>query len=174
MGFNPLKVLFIAQWVKTHWIIAPISFNKSGILPRFMHNPKPMELLTKIDIVHINYRTVKVHGGNFIEPHNFLHESNLDYIIEIIDAEMFGEPLYPNLSDKASIYFYNIICNHIFSDGNKRTGLEAASAFLKLNRHRLRKSMKHSDLYDFVVSVASGQKTLEECREWFKNNIEVF
>ncbi|MES2520268.1 MAG: Fic family protein [Bacteroidota bacterium] len=33
------------------------------------------------------------------------------------------------MSDKAVICCYNIIGNHIFSDGNKRTGLESALAF---------------------------------------------
>ncbi|MBK8347853.1 MAG: Fic family protein [Saprospiraceae bacterium] len=41
---------------------------------------------------------------------------------------MFGE-LYPTLSEKAGLYMYNIISNHIFQDGNKRTGLEAGIVF---------------------------------------------
>ena len=131
-----------------------------------------MELLTKADIIVINYKTVKAHGGNYVPPYNFLHEDNLDYIVDIIEAEMFGAPLYPTIADKASVYFYNIICNHIFSDGNKRTGLEAAILFLGSNYYQLRGSLKNSELFDFVTSVASGQVTLDECRAWFKDNIE--
>jgi death on curing protein len=81
--------------------------------------------LDKEEIVFINQRTVAEHGGNFMPPHNFLHEENLDYLIEAVQAEMFGAPLYPSITDKAALYCYNIICNHIFTDGNKRTGLEA-------------------------------------------------
>ena len=132
-----------------------------------------MKLLTKNDIIVINYKTVKVHGGNYVPPYNFLHEANLDYIVDIVDAEMFGEPLYPSISDKASVYFYNVICNHIFSDGNKRTGLESAVFFLGENDFRLRRSLGETELFDFVTSVASGQLTLDECRLWFKNNIEL-
>jgi death on curing protein len=91
-----------------------------------------MTYLDKADIVFINQQTVSVHGGLFMPPYNFLHEENLDYLLEAVQAEMFGEPLYPSISDKAAVYCYNIICNHIFSDGNKRTGLEAGLAFLKL------------------------------------------
>ena len=50
--------------------------------------------LEKEEIVFINQRTVAEHGGNFIPPHNFLHEENLDYLIEAVQAEMFGAPLY--------------------------------------------------------------------------------
>ena len=132
-----------------------------------------MKKISKNNIITINERTIKAHGGNYMPPHNFLHESNLDYIIDIIDAEMFGEPLYPTIADKAAIYFYNIICNHIFSDGNKRTGLEAGLLFLSINGYRIARSVSKDDLFNFVTAVASGQVTLDECRDWFKKNSEV-
>ncbi len=84
-----------------------------------------MELLQKRDIILINRLTIEDVGGNFVPPHNFLHESNLDYLVEIVDAEMFGNKIYPTISQKAGLYMYNIIANHIFQDGNKRTGLES-------------------------------------------------
>lgn len=107
--------------------------------------------LDKEDITYINEQTVATHGGNFMPPNNFLHEENLDYLLEAVQAEMFGEPLYPTISDKAAVYCYNIICNHIFSDGNKRTGLEASIAFLKLNGYRLRKDLPLDEL-NFTIS----------------------
>jgi death on curing protein len=130
-----------------------------------------IQYLDKDDITFINRRTVAEHGGNFMPPNNFLHEENLDYLLEAVQTEMFGEPLYPTISDKAAVYCYNIICNHIFSDGNKRTGLEAALAFLKLNKFRLDKSIPNDKLYDFIIKVASGLSSLEECREWFTENV---
>ncbi|TDB69195.1 hypothetical protein [Arundinibacter roseus] len=53
-----------------------------------------VDYLDKDDIVFINKRTVSEHGGNFMPPANFLHEENLDYLLEAVQAEMFGEPLY--------------------------------------------------------------------------------
>ncbi|WP_435354378.1 type II toxin-antitoxin system death-on-curing family toxin [Emticicia sp. SJ17W-69] len=126
--------------------------------------------LDKEDIVFINKETVITHGGNFMPPFNFLHEENLDYLLEAVQAEMFGEPLYLTIEDKAAVYCYNIICNHIFSDGNKRTGLEASLAFLKLNGKRLNKTLSHNLLYDFIIKLASGQMDLEECKKWFAEN----
>jgi death-on-curing protein len=104
-------------------------------------------------------------------PNNFLHEENLDYLIEAVQAEMFGEPLYPTISDKAALYCYNIICNHIFTDGNKRTGLEAALVFLRLNNMRLSRVLPLNDLYHFILKTASGEVTLEQCREWFESQV---
>ena len=92
-----------------------------------------MRYLIKEMIVKINHQTVMMHGGNFVKPHNFLNEKYLDYLLEIISAEVFGEPLYPDLSHKAGLLMYNLIANHIFQDGNKRTGLEAGIVFLRIN-----------------------------------------
>lgn len=132
-----------------------------------------MIYLDKDDIVFINQRTVAEHGGNFMPPSNFLHEENLDYLIEAVQAGMFGEPLYPAISDKAAIYCFNIISNHIFTDGNKRTGLETALAFLKLNKMRLSRALQQDDLYNFILRVASGQSSLEECRAWFADHVAI-
>ncbi|MBK8052546.1 MAG: type II toxin-antitoxin system death-on-curing family toxin [Saprospiraceae bacterium] len=130
-----------------------------------------MKYLTKEFIVTVNKKTVKAHGGNYIEPANFLNESNLDYLLEIVSAELFGEPLYPDLSDKAGLYMYNIIANHIFQDGNKRTGLEAAIVFLRINGFNISQNLELDEIYNFTINVASGMISLEECQSWFEANI---
>jgi death on curing protein len=78
-----------------------------------------------------------------------------------------GSRFYPSIADKAAVYFYNIICNHIFSDGNKRTGLAAALAFLKLNKYRINPLLPQEELYNFTIKVASGESSLEDCQSWF-------
>ena len=131
-----------------------------------------MTYLDKEDIIYINQRTVGVHGGLYLPPNNFLHEENLDYLLGIVDSELFGQQMYPSIEDKAAVYCYNIICNHIFSDGNKRTGLESSLAFLNLNGKRLNALLPKSDLTNFILAVASGEVSLEDCRKWFAENTE--
>ena len=92
-----------------------------------------MEFLTKDDIVQFNEMTIQEHGGNFVPPCNFLNENSLDYMLEAVGSELFGQPMYPSISHKAAFYMFSIVTGHIFQDGNKRTGLEAALLFLKLN-----------------------------------------
>ena len=67
-----------------------------------------MIYLEKADIIFINQRTVAEHGGNFMPPSNFLHESNLDYVLEAVQADLFGEPMYPTVADKAAVYCFSI------------------------------------------------------------------
>lgn len=130
-----------------------------------------MRYLTKKRVVQLNKATVDAHGGNFMPPNNFLHEENLDYLLEAVQAEMFDEPLYPTISDKAAVYCYNIICNHIFSDGNKRTGLASALLFLNLNGFDLSLNIDNTTLTDYILKIASGESNLEECRAWFTENV---
>jgi death on curing protein len=130
-----------------------------------------MKKLSKSAIIVLNEESTINDGGNFIPPNNLLNESNLDYLIDIVDSEMFGEPLYPEISDKAAVYFFSVICNHIFSDGNKRTGLAAALVYLEAHNFQLKDEITEEILLNFVIKVASGESTLDECRAWFKENI---
>ena len=118
-----------------------------------------MRLLLKEEITFLNKNNVSRFGGNFVPLNNFLHENYLDYLVEIVDAELFGEKMYPEIYQKASIYLYNIIANHIFSDGNKRTGLGAGLIFLKINGYQLKKSVTNPLLTNFILSVASGNES---------------
>jgi len=129
-----------------------------------------MIFLVKKQVIAINRLTISYHGGNFTPPENLLNESALDYLIEIVHAEMYEQALYPSVFDKAGIYLYNIISNHIFSDGNKRTGLEAALIFLKLNGYHLNENISDETLTNFILSVASAEHSLLSVQEWLKVN----
>ncbi len=129
-----------------------------------------MLFLTKKQIITINKLTISHHGGNFVPPYNLLNESALDYLVEIVYAEIFGQPLYPSIFDKAGVYMFNIIANHIFSDGNKRTGLESGLLFLKLNNYQLSNTISNEILTNFILAVASSECTLESVQEWLRAN----
>lgn len=131
--------------------------------------------------------TIEQHGGNFIPPFNFLNEDTIDYLIDAVEGELFGAPLYPKASDKAGLYMYNIISGHAFQDGNKRTGLETALLFLKLNGYKLQEPLIAVDcegkripkegktsnevLFQFTIEMASGDISLKEAQMWFEENI---
>lgn len=147
-----------------------------------------MEYLKKEDFFLINYKTIKLHGGNYVSPYNLLNESPLDYLVEMVNAEIFGKVLYPEIYQKAGFYMYSVINNHVFHDGNKRTGLGAALLFLKLNHFKLQDSLQKlitdtrytipqigntnvEILIEFTLEVASVKLTLEQCQAWFELNI---
>lgn len=147
-----------------------------------------MKYLSKKFITHINRRTIKAHGGSFVAPNNILKGDNLDYLLDAVMAEMFDAPLYPEIFQKAAVYFYNIINGHIFNDGNKRTALASALIFLEVNGFRIKTTInnltlnetekidfstdRQNDLFQFTNYFASGLGDLDLCIEWFKENVE--
>lgn len=77
-----------------------------------------------------------------------------------------GKQLYPDVYSKAACYLYNIVKNHPFIDGNKRTGSFVAYLFLKKHRAKT----PPIDLYEeLVVQVADGKVSMEEVSEFFKS-----
>ncbi|HLO57038.1 MAG TPA: type II toxin-antitoxin system death-on-curing family toxin [Saprospiraceae bacterium] len=80
--------------------------------------------------------------------------------------------MYPSIEDKAAVYCYNIICDYIFRDGNKRTGLLASLNFLNINGYDISREVNNDIMTNFILAVASGEVSLEDCRKWFAENTE--
>ncbi|MEM6396156.1 MAG: type II toxin-antitoxin system death-on-curing family toxin [Bacteroidota bacterium] len=146
--------------------------------------------MRKQDILLINKASVIAHGGRFASPDNLLNPESLNYIVDAVDGLLFGEPMYQTISDKAAFYMFSIISNHVFHDGNKRTGLEAALAFIELNGYKLKSNLISTDsfnassfdstesgnthLINFTLAVAAGELTQEDVKEWMALNIEPY
>ncbi|MCF8246962.1 MAG: type II toxin-antitoxin system death-on-curing family toxin [Saprospiraceae bacterium] len=148
-----------------------------------------MRLLTKDNIIHFNDLTVQKHGGNFVPPCNFLNESSIDFMLEAVNAELFGMEMYPTIADRAAFYMFSVVTGHVFQDGNKRTGLGAARLFLRMNGYKMRVDLGQieatdgkiipelgddykSILFNFTLEIASGKITLDEARQWFAQNTQ--
>jgi death-on-curing protein len=70
----------------------------------------------------------------------------------------FGEEyLHGSLPEMAAAYLFHLVRNHPFVDGNKRTGLASAIAFLGLNGLWLDADPER--LGELVVAVAQGTAT---------------
>ena len=74
----------------------------------------------------------------------------------------------PTVHDLAAAYLYGVASNHAFVDGNKRTALVAAGAFLLLNGHRL--TADDGTIYEFVLSVAAGDIGEEGAAAFFRDH----
>ena len=66
-----------------------------------------------------------------------------------------GAYLHRDLHDMAAAYLFHIVRDHPFVDGNKRTGLIAALAFLDLNGVAVDRDAPA--LYDAAMAVAEGR-----------------
>ena len=111
------------------------------------------------------------YGGFFLSDNNLNNEPSLDYILEIVKSEIFCVEAYPEIHQKAAVYLYKIIKNHIFNDGNKRTGLEAAILFLEKNQFKISDDISDDEIIEFTLEVAKGNVTLEEVSNWLERII---
>jgi len=95
--------------------------------------------------------------------------SKLESILEIPKHGFGNKELYPTLLQKAACYFYFIIKNHPFLNGNKRLAILTTFVFLKLNNHTLKVPWKK--MYDFAIGLANGT---EDHKKEFKKNSKIY
>lgn len=90
----------------------------------------------------------------------------------------YGEHLkYQTIADVAATFFYGLVLNHAFENGNKRTALVALLAFLERNKVML-VDTSQDDLYELSLAVAShclqikgdrtADKEVEAISRWLK------
>ena len=84
------------------------------------------------------------------------------------EATYAGDYLHTDLFEMAAAYLFHIIRNHPFVDGNKRTGLMAALAFLGLNGLELQ--AEPDSLVAVVMGVAAGEVGKAEVAVFLKEH----
>ncbi|OGY97816.1 MAG: hypothetical protein A2855_02970 [Candidatus Liptonbacteria bacterium RIFCSPHIGHO2_01_FULL_57_28] len=82
--------------------------------------------------------------------------------------QAFGQELYPGLFLKAAVYARGIMMNHAFLDGNKRTGMTAASVFLERNGYLLK--VKEDEIANFAVRVVETKMDHSSIAIWLKKH----
>jgi len=67
-----------------------------------------------------------------------------------------GEELYPSLPAKAAALFHSLVCNHCFSNGNKRTAVMTLNFFMLANRRIMVAS--NEELYNLANDTAEANR----------------
>ena len=104
------------------------------------------------DIVALNRSHVKAYGGFYAEPDNLQNRNSLEWVLEAIQYPLFGEDRYPGIQQKSALLGWVIIAEHVFHDGNKRTGISAIKILLRWNDYYLQAS--HDELIDIALKIA--------------------
>ncbi len=129
-----------------------------------------MKYVSKRMIVVINTMVLELSGGAPPVGSNIRSGQNLGFVDRIHANVLFGERLYPDMFHQAAAYMFYIIKDHIFVDGNKRTGLATGITFLEWN-DVLFAHFELSQVFDFVMSVAAGpsdpRTVIPRIADWF-------
>lgn len=118
-------------------------------------------------VVRANRRMVATSGGYFIEPRNLSNENSLHYILEAIRSPSLAPGRYPGPVEKAAGLAYNIITRHVFVDGNKRTAIHVAWAFLQANGVDI---FLDDSVIDLALRVATSDATEEDVINWLREH----
>ena len=79
-----------------------------------------------------------------------------------------GDELYSTIEEKAAAIGESIIMNHPFVDGNKRTGYLLMEAVLRYGNKKI--IVSNETLYQFVISISTGEVKFDQIIEWLKIN----
>jgi death-on-curing protein len=120
--------------------------------------------LTILQILFLHARLIEETGGG----HGLRDLGLLESAAARPQATFSGQELYPDLFTKAAALMASLVNNHPFLDGNKRTGITAASLFLLQNGFRLETTQ--AELERFTLRVASSAVEIAEIAAWFQQH----
>jgi len=118
--------------------------------------------LTLEEVLRLHFQVIEDFGGG----HGVRDEGRLHSVVLAPKQIVFGKEQYPTLFEKAAVYLRNIIGDHLFSDGNKRTALTTCAIFLMRNHRTIIASPE--DLEDFTVKVEIEHLGIEEIAVWLE------
>jgi death-on-curing protein len=117
--------------------------------------------LTRDMVLAIHDEAVAMFGGLAGIRENGLLDSALDR-----PKNLFANTESPGLFARAAALCFGLVKNHPFLDGNKRTGLLAAPAFLFLNGQAFEPN--ETDEVNLIVAVAAGEADEAALARWFE------
>jgi death-on-curing protein len=123
-----------------------------------------LKYLSAEEILRLHFQIIEDFGGS----HGVRDEGRLKSVVDASRQEVFGREQYPMIYEKAAVYLRNIIGDHPFSDGNKRTALTVCGILLKRNSKSLTASPK--DLEDFTVKVATDHLGVADITMWLESH----
>ena len=135
-------------------------------------NNETIFFIDKRTVVAINRMCTNLTGGTVLSTTNIRDGQNISFVDRIFYNEFFGMTLYPDIYHRAAAYMFYIVKNHIFIDGNKRTGLACALTFLQWNGFQI-DPLDDDSVFDFVIVVASGpndaDQQIPKIADWLKS-----
>ena len=132
-------------------------------------NPEIVSFKSAEDVIRIHDSLIQEFGGRPGILNMGLLESAINQPLNVWEYDKRNRKIY-NL---AAAYFYHIIKNHPFIDGNKRTRLLTALEFIYNNGYELKKQYRDmDDLYNLAIDTASSKLTTEDIAIFFKQAIK--
>ncbi len=116
------------------------------------------------EILRLHFQVIEDYGGS----HGVRDEGRLKSVVEAPKQEVFGKQQYKTVYEKAAVYLRNIIGDHPFIDGNKRTALTTCIIFLSRNDLDIIATPK--ELENFTVKISTDHLDITEIESWLRSH----
>jgi len=120
--------------------------------------------LAEEEILLAHFKLIERYGGS----HGVRSLERIKSVITAPKQVVFGAEQYQTIFEKAAVYVRNIIGDHPFVDGNKRTAVTVAVMFLL--RNGVIFSAQTGELENFVVRVATEHLEIAIIAEWLASH----
>ncbi len=123
----------------------------------------------RVQIISLNYQIINSTKGLFVPPNNLINSNSLEWVLNTIQYPLYG--MYTTLEEKASLMAWTIIRDHVFNDGNKRTGMVALETFIKMNGKTL--FLTDNEIKDIALYVAepnNKRTSKDDLTNWIKEH----
>ena len=128
-----------------------------------------MRYLDRQEIIEINRRMTLEFGGLFSQHcDNIQNANSFEYLLQAPKLTAHVKEIYPSVFLKAAVYCYIIIKDHIFYDGNKRTGVESSFLFLEINGYSPKADLSPDKIINLALSVEKGDMNIEKIALFFE------
>lgn len=121
-----------------------------------------MQLLTLDQLLQLHALVLSRYGGG----EGLRDLGRLEAAVASQHQVVFGQELYQTVFEKAAALVRGIVGDHLFTDGNKRTGLLAGLTFVELNGFAI--TAQKGELEDFAVSVATDRLDVTSIASWLE------
>ena len=123
-----------------------------------------MKYLSPQEILVIHSKIIDLTGGS----HGMRDVGLLISLTERPKSSFGGKGSYKGVFEKAAVYLESLANYHVFTDGNKRTGIACTARFLSLNGFALNASNR--DIEKFMVKLVTEKLELDMITKWIKKH----
>ena len=136
-------------------------------MQKILKSSQKIKFLTVKDIKYIHRCQVELFGG----LHGIRDQDLLASAVHEPKVTFDGKFLYQDIYIMAAAYVFGVIKNHPFIDGNKRTGIESAFLFLRLNNISI--VFNQGEMINFAVAIATSNLKIDEIADIFHMRSEI-
>jgi len=120
---------------------------------------------TSEEVVEFHKELIRLYGGKY----GIRDVGLLESAIHQPQISFGGKCICKDIYEMTAAYFYHIIKNHPFVDGNKRVAVMVSITFLRYNDVEI--VLDQDQLYFLAIDVANSKISKQKISNFFKKNV---